>query len=297
MFLAVSCTGNGRASSGGGQLVVDSVSALSLPLPYIPVTLTTPEDRADYLVVHFWDGMDFTDHALSLDTAFMEQNFVNFIQLYDIASAEGIKSGASTIMRKAAADSLAYRFLFDIVERYLSDPNSPMLNEEHFIPFLHSALEQVVFSKEEKLRVSYLLENAIKNRVGTKATDFRFQLHSGREGSLYKHDHAGALMLIFFDPYCESCKETLNYIRTNEQINNAIATDELQIMAIYTENNDDAWNRTKGYLPMSWTVVRDKSGIVDNELYDLKAMPTLYLLDKDNRVLMKNFDIRRLVFR
>lgn len=34
--------------------------------------------------------MDFTDTAMSLDTALMEQNFSNYIQLYEYASTDGL---------------------------------------------------------------------------------------------------------------------------------------------------------------------------------------------------------------
>lgn len=41
-------------------------------------------------------------------------------------------------------------------------------------------------------------------------------------------------------------------------------------------------------MPQEWTVGIDNSRIVERELYSLPAMPVIYLLDKDKRVLLKD---------
>ena len=52
------------------------------------IPLTASEERAEYIISRFWDGMDFADTLRSRDRQFMEQNFVNFLSLFPHARQE-----------------------------------------------------------------------------------------------------------------------------------------------------------------------------------------------------------------
>ncbi|MDE6403988.1 MAG: DUF5106 domain-containing protein, partial [Muribaculaceae bacterium] len=51
-----------------------------LPLPVVPGTLTAPRDRADYIVTHFYDGMDWNDPSMTGPDAMM-QDWANFLSV------------------------------------------------------------------------------------------------------------------------------------------------------------------------------------------------------------------------
>lgn len=294
MVVFLLACGNSRGQIEAAQETEQGVPAELLPLPSISKALTTPQARADYLTLHFWDAMDFTDHASSLDTAFMEQNFVNFIQLYDIASGKGVIDATSSLLTKAAADTSAYRFLFGIAERYLSDPNSPMLNEEHFIPFLDKALTMQLFDDTEKMRLEYMREVAMKNRPGTLAADFRFRDRTGTDKSLLSLPATEYTLLIFYDPDCETCHGVMDELSASDALNRMINAGKLSVVAVDFETDRSRWNSTKDSLPENWTVGFDKSDIEDNDIYFIRATPTMYLLDVDKQVIAKDISIVRL---
>mgnify|MGYP000178762057 FL=1 len=51
------------------------------PYPSVPAELTTPQERADYVVRHYWDNINFQDTTLIHRPSMIEQGFVNFIDL------------------------------------------------------------------------------------------------------------------------------------------------------------------------------------------------------------------------
>ena len=55
------------------------------------------------------------------------------------------------------------------------------------------------------------------------------------------------------------------------------------------------WKKYLNGMPDNWIIGDDRRTIVETSLYDLKAMPTLYLLDNEKRVVLKDapYDIIR----
>ena len=51
------------------------------PFPAIPELLTSPGERRDYLLTHYWEQFDFADTTLVNNRDVTEQGFVNFIAL------------------------------------------------------------------------------------------------------------------------------------------------------------------------------------------------------------------------
>lgn len=125
------------------------------------------------------------------------------------------------------------------------------------------------------------------NRPGSVAGDFRILERHGREFRLHRL-HSPLTLLLFYDPECPHCNDILQALASSETINRAVAGKVLTVIAVYAEGKRDVWDRTRNDLPENWLVGYDLTGILDQEIYDLPAMPTPYLLDSDKRVILKD---------
>lgn len=258
------------------------------PLPQIPAVLRTPAERASYLIEHYWDCMEFTDTLCSRNRDFMEQQFVNFVDLFPLAGPDARVRAADNLMERAGADSTAFMLLADIAERYLYDPNSPMQNEEYCILFLEAVVRSPIPGEYGRLRPEYLLRCARKNRPGMSAADFGYLDRAGRRRTLYTTGADAPLLLLFYDPDCSHCREIMRDIADDVLLNEAVRENRLTILAIYSDGDREVWNESRNDLPSGWIVGFDTEGIQERGLYVLRAMPTLYLLDGAHRVVLKD---------
>ena len=63
----------------------------------------------------------------------------------------------------------------------------------------------------------------------------------------------------------------------------------LKVVALYPDEDLAEWREYRGHIPPSWINGYDAGCVVrEKSLYDLHAIPTLYLLDRDKRVLVKD---------
>lgn len=289
-LLFCTCTSKGRPTSTTHTVVdscEDSVTLKELRLPDVPPSLTVPEERAAYLIAHFWDGMDFGDTLRCRDRAFMEQNFVNYLSLFPHARPEDLPQHIAQLLERAAADSICLDLLNDLAEHYLDEPNSPMRNEEYYILFLEGLLRLPALPETERIRPAYRLEMARKNRPGTTAADFAYTDRHSNRRTLYA-TRGKRLLLLFYDPACSHCSQILDGLRESAVIAGLIANRELAVLAVYTEGDRRLWDETKASLPREWSVAIDESRIVERKLYTLPAMPVIYLLDGQKTVLLKD---------
>ena len=185
----------------------------------------------------------------------------------------------------SVADSLA--------DLYLYNPMSPVRNEDMYIMFLREFLACDSFTVHMRLRETENLRLVSQNRPGMMANDFRFIDRNGISSnlqSLFTGKDDKELLLVFYDPDCTHCSEIINSLATDDKINSKIDNGSLQVLAVYTEGNRDLWERTKDKMPKKWRIAYDLSDIVDNGLYDIPAMPSLYLLDSTGRVVLKDLE-------
>ena len=261
---------------------------MELPLPEVPAMLREPSLRAAYIIEHFWDAMDFADTLRSHSTDFMEQNFSNFVSVFPYADEKAQRKAVDRLMTAAQADSAAYYKLADIAEKYLYDPNSPMLSEDYYILFLEKLVDSPLAGDYGAIRYRYQLEAALKNRPGTIASDFAYVERNGRSYMLRSTPVEGALLVIFYDPECDHCKDIMASIYDDASISAAVADGRLTVLALYADGERALWERTAKSLPKEWRVGFVTSDIAATQRYVLRAMPTLYLLDADKRIILKD---------
>ena len=188
-----------------------------------------------------------------------------------------------TILKEQATDSTQVEQIAEWAEDYLSDPNSPLRNEDCFIIFLECLLHHPQLTEAQTSRPTYQLEMAQKNRPGTIATNFTYRSRDGKPHTLHQLS-SPLTLLVFYSPDCTHCQQILNLVYASEWTH----VPTLKVLAVYTEGDHALWQRTQDDMPADWIVGIDESEIVQNKLYDLPAMPVMYLLDADKRVILKD---------
>ena len=255
--------------------------------PEVPALITDPNQRIEYLVRRYWDYFDFADTTYVPTPEITEQAWVDYIDLLFRIPLDKAQEAMQGMMTKSAQNSKKlFLYFTGMADKYLYDPNSPARNEELYIPVLEVINQSSALDDTEKIRARFQLEWALKNRIGTKATDFQYAGITGQTGTLYRIN-AGYTLLFFNNPECTSCMEHIQNIRNSVFMNRLISERKLTILSIYPDREIDEWKKHHAVYPAGWIVGYDPSFTIGLK-YDLKASPTLYLLDGAKVVLLKD---------
>lgn len=281
--------------TAGCSQAQEKKSAAGLPkkgfrLPQIPPVLTSPGERASYLVAHYWDGFDFSDTTLISRPEITEQAFADFLDVLPHVSPDESVKALRRLMASASADRSMLMYFADLAEKYLYDPNSPFRNEEFYIPVLEYIVSSPDLAEVYKIRPRYRLELALKNRPGDVAADFAYTLPDGKGGRLseVKSEYT---VLFFNNPDCADCISTKAFIAGSALFGKLLAAKRLTVVAVYPDGDLSLWKKTT--YPPAW-INGSNPALSGARLYDLKAMPTLYLLDRNKRVILKDAPVERI---
>ncbi|MDR3261852.1 MAG: thioredoxin family protein [Tannerella sp.] len=120
-----------------------------------------------------------------------------------------------------------------------------------------------------------------------RATDFTYTLATDRQGTLYAI-HSEWILLYFYDPTCEDCHALMERLNASEVINRLIEEKRLQVLAVYPEEDTEAWLEQAKHVPPAWVNGYDKGAVINTKgLYLIKTLPALYLLDRDKNIRLK----------
>ena len=294
LIFVVACNDNKSAakSEGGAERSLQE----GIEFPVVPDSITDELERVKYISRHFWDNMDFNDTVLVNNEAFIEQSFSNYVYLLSaLPDSVSVAESVGILLDKASANKTAYNKIFSTAALYLGDPNSPLRQEELWLVFLNGLKDRPLTEESARERILYEIEMHMKNRVGTKAADFKYEDRSGANSSLYATKPAPlGMMLIFYDPDCDHCKEILGQLRNHPSLNALIDAGQINVLAVDTEDNKDLWNQTKADMPANWSVAFNTDGIHQRDVYALPVLPVIYVLDPQFNILVKDPSLDRL---
>ena len=290
LFTCCSPKKNETKETNEQKETTESPSIKKFNLPPIPTIITEPRERAIYLSRHYWDNLDFPDTATTTpDTNIIEQAFVDYIVLLENLPAEkNIELSFDILAQKISKDTATLNYFINIANKYLYDPNSPMRNEDIYIPFAKSFSKREELSEKNRTKMQFKLKLALKNRVGEPASDFIYATALGDKQTLYKTK--GDFILLFINnPDCHMCDDVTRQLKNSDLLNKLLEEKKLTILAFYPDEDLTAWKKHLPEIPYTWINSYDPTGNVrENDIYDLKAIPTLYLLDKDKKVILKD---------
>lgn len=296
-LLFTSCSGHD--ANKRQQDTLSLADAHRLALPEVPREIVEPGLRASYLARHFWDSLDFNDRVLTGDSAFMEQNFANYLAVLSAVPADSLQPLLTRFVEQGSTQDTSIDMMAGMAAKYLYDYNSPMHDEDLFIAFADAFTNCASIPDISKTRTRYLLDLSLMNRPGMKANDFRYVLTDGSRHSL-SESRGCETLLMFFDIDCEVCAGVLADMKADTRLKDQIASGNLRVVAVYVspghdesgENEsatgaDGRWLRYAAEnMPPEWSVGKPLTDIED--LYDLRVLPVRYLLSPSGTVLQKD---------
>jgi hypothetical protein len=94
---------------------------------------------------------------------------------------------------------------------------------------------------------------------------------------------------MFSNPGCPMCREIIEEIGSSPLINEMMENDRIEVLAVYPDEDLVAWRDHIGDIPQSWINAYDAGmRITEARSYNLQAIPSLYLLDSEKCVIIKD---------
>lgn len=265
--MALTCACGGRVRGRDSKPAVFEV-----PVP--PAMMQSVEERTEYMVANYW-----AKYSADIDSLTLEQAFADWAAL-SLAVPHSVSE--KSLVSVYEKDSIR---VLPLARKYLYDPNSPYRDEDLFGVLAARA------GGEEYSRIARL---CALNAVGSKAADFVFEDARGRRMKL-SDVNADYTLLLFGNPGCHACKEIETMLASSWIIASAVEAGIVKVLDIYIDEDLEAWRNHLSDYPRTWLCGFDPLFVIrDGGFYNIRAIPSLYLLDKDKKVILKDAPADRL---
>lgn len=299
-LLASGCAGR---KIGESKMFLDRDSVSNrFPLPAIPDSIRQPNDRVRFMLDKYWTAVNWKSEMARKDTATMEQGMVNYLELLQHADSATVTNSFRSFLHSIPRDARGMgEYLIHLSSDYLFSPDSPVYNPQVYACTIDALIAENVPDETSRSRFLRHHEMIMKNRPGSKATDFNIVTRGGEKTSLKRlvnefASNAGpesSVILFFYDPECENCETIEKRLAKSEKLNADIRTGKILFLAVDPFGTEKAeWEKHAADLPINWIVGFSPEGEVDaEELYMLRASPTVYILSPDLTVLAQDVAI------
>lgn len=134
-----------------------------------------------------------------------------------------------------------------------------------------------------------------RNPLGETPSDLFLQDARGRNRRMLENDGKSAV-LFFYDLDCPVCKAATEEMKSMRRL---MRKKGVKVVSIYIGSDAARFKKESRSLPFSWTKLWDGNGYSQmHDKYNLSALPAIYLLDKDKKVIAKEINpinLKRLI--
>lgn len=252
--------------------------------PTVPDTITSWTNRSNWLATHFWDNFDAKSKSVGqipLNHAF--HTYIIPLQYSELPIAQ--KSIDNLLNRIQKNPGLLVQFAKAAQYNCYDVATAEQIIDDVYIPFVQALLKNKKVPKIHKSRFQAQLTPLLNTRIGEKIHPFPIIAPSGTE-STFAHDGKYSLIM-FADPTCVQCKTSRIQIENDSRLVPYIANEQLSLhyIVINPDELPESWQSYTSHYSDKW----HKAASPDcDEVIDLRINPSIYILDKEGRLILKN---------
>ena len=280
-----------------------STLLITMREPILTGQLKNPKTKEDsieaynFFKSHYWDGVNFYDGRLAYTTLFEEKLDKYFTQLV-VPNPDSVIKELDWMLGYASINEEMTRFLLlKFVNRYLVQKY--MWEDAVFVHLFEKYFAQKEYTwltAQGRKTITDRAYSLMSNIFGKLAENISLPDSNGKTISLYDQQ-APYIIVCFWDPTCGHCKEVLPKLDSFYKAKWKALGLKIYAVAKETDGTKKDWLDFVGSHHLEWLHVYyskadDKARIDANipgysQLYDVLSFPTLYLLDKDKRIVAK----------
>ncbi len=249
-------------------------------------------NRYNYLVMNYFKNFVFNDERLLRTSIFEEKIDFYFNRLIN-QKRDTIIRHIDLLLSKASKNEQVNRFILN----YLTGIYRNNQHSQSDYIYLHLIDQYYLAGKAPWADPRYLklmkdrADNIRTTLIGSKAPDLKLETMDNKNISLYNVD-ANWIVLYFWSPDCEKCQLQTPII---DKIYKKYKSKGIKIFAVFTYADRAVWIDAIKNQDLEWIHAYDpllKSNF--SKLYKVNDTPTLYLLDKDKKIALRNTEIEDL---
>lgn len=249
-----------------------------------------------YYKDHYFDYVDFTDSTI-LRTPMFAPRVKRYISDVIIQIPDSVSEAGIDLIERSKMSPQVFRYLVVYMLDY-NNKSKLMGMDRVFVDiakkyyltgqatWADSALNAKIKERVDKIE---------PNLIGNQAPDLqRLETIDSKHISLYDID-AEYIIIFFWETNCGHCKKSIPklYKEYHEMLEKGV---DVEVLAIYTQLEREAWKKfivEKGLT--EWINAYDKYMFTNfRNLYDVYSTPTIYLLDKDKKIIAKRLDVEQI---
>ena len=273
----------------------------------IPVTRQDSINNYNEYKKHYWDGISFMDDRI-IRTPFFLKKIERYYREVISPEPDSIIKDVDYKLLLARSSPEMYKFLLN----WLTDEfiNPKYMGQDavfvHLFDKYHSKGLTGWLNEKQMEAISRRAYMLMANLIGEKAADLDMLNTEDKATSLYSVN-ADYTIICFWDPNCGHCKEEVprldsiyraSWKKHNLKIFAVLTPDGKQSvkpewLAFIKEHNLGEWThvyKTREMEEADYEALRPGF----RQLYDIILTPTIYLLDKDKRIIGKKLTLMQL---
>lgn len=242
-----------------------------------------------YYIEHFFDNFAWEDPRI-FNTVVVEQKLKEICNMiYQLDNPE-YDTFIVAALSKAKVNQTSFEYLFDAFEHVLGSNISPYKVEHTYIAMLKDALTYPKLDENRARRYKRELGFIDKNNAGDTIPNFNMVLANGDTLAMY--DIQSEYTLLYLQhPTCPTCHQVRNRMKDFDKLNRAIESGKLKVVMVYFEDDPQVWSnyiRSAEANPKYLQGWNFDQTIDDQDLFDTRTIPYMFLLDKDKKVIKKD---------
>ncbi len=267
-----------------GELIELYVSAMTEP-----ANDKTDPEYIKTALKNYWNHVYIDDPRITLFPKTKER-VLTYLGVLSGKPEDEVNAIINEFLDRCEANPRMFRLVTEAMDKLFGDKSQPM--KQHFIYV--NALERILASDNytdlEKEPYRYKLKMARNHLPGTPVASMDLMLPDGRRYDPTVHPKKWQVYF-FYNPGCGNCAEAVRLMNTSDCVRSYEDDGELQIYAIYIGKSREEWLKiiSQPEYGGKWINLWDDKGMVEKDgIYDLGAIPMIYLVDRNKKVSVKD---------